>query len=246
MSAITIPSDIVIKYDNDNILFEFPVPNMTNAGDFYFLIYDLTAQIPQIKTPLNQLKYNIIEGVVSGKSYIFRVRAFDTKGNRSALTSAVVVTVPEGGACAPLNPPVNGGTSAQPSSPEPTPEHAAEPTPEPTPEPAAEPIPEPAAEPSPEELAENYITAVIDNDPILEDQPQIITNYPGVAEPLYIYRETVILQFPEPKFVPAVNASKYIESKNNMHLAFGYQGRNKYDFDTMLKIRMGKLTKTLK
>ena len=84
--------------------------------------------------------------------------------------------------------------------------------------------------------------AFMDNEQIPEQTIYI----PEYIEPFKIDSETIILQFPEPKFNPAVNSSHYVESKNNQYLANGYQGRVKYDFDTLLKIRMGKVTTTLK
>ncbi len=218
MASIEIPNDVIIKYDNNNILFEFPVPVLKSEGSFYYMIHDLTATIQPIKVPLNATTYNLVDGVTPGNTYVFRVRACDTKGNKSMLTSAIVITIPHPSVIA-----------EEISAPEPA---IVEET--------------SAPEPAPEELALNYVTAVLDNAPILEDAPQIINNFPGIEEPLYIYSETIILQMKEPNHVPAVNSSKYIESKNNLYLANGYQGRVKYDFETLLKIRMGKVTTTLK
>jgi hypothetical protein len=213
MSAITIPQDILIKYDNDNILFEFPAPIMTVPGNFYYMIYDLAGLLKPIKLNDNLRTYNLIDGIVAGKTYVFRVRAFTTTGQRSQLTSARVVTMPGVEIhCPPVTSP---------------------------------PVQE-APAPAPAELASTFQTAFIDNDPIPEDTPQIITNYPGVTEALYVYAETIVLEFAEPKHLPAVEFSKFIDFKNNLTLAYGYQGRNKYDFDTLLKIRMGKMTTTLK
>ena len=213
MSAITIPNDIILQYDNDNILFTFPQPIMTVPGDnYYYMIYDLAGIISPIRVANKTLTYNLVDGVTPGQTYLFRARVFDDRGNRSLLTSALIVKVPEAMV-------------------------------------AAAPIPAPA------ELSTDFINSIIDNEPIPEDAPQIIVNSACAEEIVYVYSETVLLpledrkhllKLEEPKHVPAVEFSKFIDFKNNCSLANGYQGRIKYDFDTLLKIRMGKVTRSLK
>jgi hypothetical protein len=226
MSTLIIPEDIKLVYDDDNIIFTFPNPidnNGSAVNNFYYMIYDLTGKIAPVKVPVNLLIYDLNKGVFPETTYIFRCRALGVITGRSELTAALMITTPPA-------PVANQVISEE----EPIVEEAQ----------VEEAQVEEAQveEAQVEEPISNQMEAVIDNDPIV-NQEIILPNY---EEPFKIESETITLQFPEPKFNPAVNSSKYVETKNNAYLANGYQGRVKYDFDTLLKIRMGKLTTTLK
>jgi hypothetical protein len=215
MPVITIPTDITLTYDNDNVLFTFPVPLMNDmpVTDYYYIIYDLTGLIPPTKTPKNPITYDITNGIKENTSYIFRVRAFDYAGNKSALSSAIAITTLD------------------------APESESVVIPTQTLEPVA-PLPAPAPTP---------VTVVMESDPLLANQ--VIYNIPGYDTSVIVEPEMTLLRFaeePEPIRRPAVQSSTHIEYKNNAQLAYGYQGRNKYDFDTMLKIRMAKAQRSLK
>ncbi len=199
MPTLTIPIDIALTYDNDNVLFTFPVPLMNNVpiSNYYYMIYDLTGSITPTQTPRNPITYDMTQGIKADTSYIFRVRAFDYSGNKSALSSAIAITT----LIAPVAPVV---TIAP-------------------------------------------VNTILESDPIIDQQ--VILGVKDFGDPIVIQAEDTLLRFseePEPILRPAVEASKHTEHKNNECLSYGYQGRNKYDFDTMLKIRMGQAQRSLK
>jgi hypothetical protein len=99
---------------------------------------------------------------------------------------------------------------------------------------------EPIAPPAP-------VNTVLESDPIIDQQ--VIVDVKDFGDPIVINAEDTLLRFseePEPLRRPAVDSSKHTDHKINEYLSYGYQGRNKYDFDTMLKIRMGKAQRSLK
>ena len=95
----TAPTNLAVVNVTENSVTLSWGPSTDNSGSFVYLICCVTSNI---QVPQTQTTYTI-EGLQSGKTYTFRVYAWDAAGNTSKSSNAVTVTLP-GAIAAPTTP----------------------------------------------------------------------------------------------------------------------------------------------